>query len=50
VPSGAHGLDGLEGIDCVDNIVMEFIERGSSKGIDTSCVKSIHRKAFQQKF
>jgi pimeloyl-ACP methyl ester carboxylesterase len=50
VPSGAHGLDGLEGIDCVDNIVMEFIERGASKGIDTSCVKSIHRKAFAQKF
>jgi pimeloyl-ACP methyl ester carboxylesterase len=50
VPSGAHGLDGLEGIDCVDHIVMEFIERGSSKGIETSCVKSIHRKAFAQKF
>jgi len=50
VPSGAHGLDGLEGIDCVDNIVMQFIERGTSKGIDTSCVKSIHRKAFAQKF
>ena len=49
VPSGAHGLDGLEGGDCVDNTVIEFIERGTFKGIDTSCVKSIHRKGFALK-
>jgi pimeloyl-ACP methyl ester carboxylesterase len=50
VPSGAHGFDGLEGVDCVDNIVIEFLERGTFKGIDTTCVKSIHRKGFAQKF
>ena len=46
VPSGAHGLDGLEGMDCVDQLVVQFIQRGSMKGIDTSCVKSVRRKGF----
>ena len=50
VPSGAHGLDGLEGMDCIDNLIVEFIERGTTKGLDTSCVKGMHRKGFALKF
>jgi len=50
VPSGAHGLDGLEGMDCIDNLIVEFIERGTTKGLDTSCVKTVHRKGFALKF
>jgi pimeloyl-ACP methyl ester carboxylesterase len=50
VPHGAHGLGGLEGIDCIDRIATEFIERGTAKGIDTSCVQSIRRKGFALKF
>lgn len=50
VPSGGHGLDGLEGMDCIDNLMVEFVERGATKGLDTGCVKNIHRKAFQLKF
>jgi hypothetical protein len=50
VPHGAHGLGGLVGIECVDNIVTEFIERGTTKGIDTSCVQNIRRKGFAMKF
>jgi pimeloyl-ACP methyl ester carboxylesterase len=46
VPSGAHGLDGLEGMDCIDNLIVEFIERGSSKGLNTECVRNIRRKGF----
>jgi pimeloyl-ACP methyl ester carboxylesterase len=49
VPSGAHGLDGLEGMDCIDNLIVEFIERGTTKGLDTACVKNIHRKGFALK-
>jgi len=49
VPSGAHGLDGLEGMDCIDNLIVEFIERGTTKGLDTSCVKGMHRKGFALK-
>ncbi|HEY6215567.1 MAG TPA: alpha/beta fold hydrolase [Pyrinomonadaceae bacterium] len=50
VPHGGHGLGGLEGIDCVDRINTEFIERGTTKGIDTSCVKNIRRKGFAMNF
>jgi pimeloyl-ACP methyl ester carboxylesterase len=50
VPSGAHGLDGLEGMDCIDNLIVAFIERGATKGLDTACVKNIHRKGFALKF
>jgi pimeloyl-ACP methyl ester carboxylesterase len=50
VPHGAHGLDGLEGVDCIDRINIEFIERGTTNGIDTSCVQNIRRKGFTMKF
>jgi pimeloyl-ACP methyl ester carboxylesterase len=46
VPSGAHGLDGLQGMDCVNQIMLQFIERGTMKGIDTACVKSVRRNGF----
>jgi len=46
VPSGAHGLDGLEGMDCIDNLIVDFIERGSVAGLNTGCVKNIRRKGF----
>lgn len=49
VPHGAHGLGGLENIDCVVRIMTEFVERGTSKGIDTSCVKTIRRSGFALK-
>lgn len=50
VPSGAHGLGGLENIDCIKRIGGEFMERGTTKGIDTSCVKTIRRKGFVLSF
>ena len=46
VPHGGHGFGGLDGIDCVDNLVADFVERGTAKGLDTSCVKNIRRKGF----
>jgi pimeloyl-ACP methyl ester carboxylesterase len=46
VPSGAHAFGGLENIDCIFQIGDKFIERGSMKGIDTACVKTIKRKGF----
>lgn len=50
VPSGAHGLDGLEGMDCIDHMIVDFIERGSVKGLNTECVKNIRRKGFPTEF
>lgn len=46
VPHGAHGLGGLEGMDCVDRLTTEFVERGAAKGLDTSCAKNIRRRGF----
>ena len=50
VPHGAHGLGGLEGMDCIDNLIVEFIEKGSTTGLNTDCVKNVHRKGFATKF
>lgn len=50
VPHGGHGLDGLVGIECVDKLITQFVERGQVKGLDTACVKNIKRKGFALKF
>jgi len=49
VPDGAHGLGGLEGMDCIDRTLTEFVARGTTKDIDTACVKSVRRKGFALK-
>lgn len=46
VPDGAHGFGGLEGIDCIERLMSEFVEKGTVQGLDTACVKNIHRKGF----
>ena len=46
VPQGAHGLGGLVGTDCILRLMTEFVARGTTKGLNTSCVKSVRRKAF----
>jgi pimeloyl-ACP methyl ester carboxylesterase len=50
VPHGAHGLGGLEGMDCIANMINKFVESGTTKDIDTDCVKNIRRKGFAMKF
>lgn len=49
IPSGGHGFNGLEGVDCVSNLTTEFFEQGSTKKLDTSCVKKMRRQGFQLK-
>lgn len=46
VPHGGHGFNGLDGLDCVRNLTADFIIRGTTKGLDTSCVNTIRRKGF----
>jgi pimeloyl-ACP methyl ester carboxylesterase len=46
VPQGGHGFGGLEGVQCVQNLMVTFVDQGSTKGLDTSCVKSIKRRPF----
>jgi pimeloyl-ACP methyl ester carboxylesterase len=49
VPHAGHGFGGLEGIDCIQNLVTQFIEQGTTKNLDTSCVKNIRRTGFALK-
>ncbi len=46
VPSGGHGFSGLEGLDCISKLTLDFINRGSAKELNTSCVKGVRRKDF----
>jgi pimeloyl-ACP methyl ester carboxylesterase len=47
IPAGGHGFAGLPGVEpCVESIATRFIERGSTDGLDTSCVEGLHRPPF----
>jgi pimeloyl-ACP methyl ester carboxylesterase len=46
VPHGAHGFGGLQGLDCVVNLMAEFIETASPKDLNTDCLKSVRRRGF----
>jgi pimeloyl-ACP methyl ester carboxylesterase len=49
VPHGGHAFGGLSNLDCLDNLIASFIEKGTTTGLDTSCVSSIKRQGFQLK-
>ena len=49
VPHGAHGFGGLENVDCIIRIITDFVERGTSKGVDSACVNTMRRKGFALK-
>jgi pimeloyl-ACP methyl ester carboxylesterase len=46
VPHAGHGFNGLNGVDCINALIVSFIDRGTTTGLDTSCVSSIGRKGF----
>lgn len=46
VPQGGHGLGGMQGGECVDRLHAEFVEQGSVKGLDVTCVKAIRRQPW----
>ncbi len=46
VPHGGHSYDGLEGLDCVDRLMADFVERGTTAGLDTTCLAAIKRRPF----
>lgn len=49
VPDGAHGLSGLVGLECINRLMTQFVERGAVKGLETSCVRNIKRSGFMLK-
>ncbi|MGH9819174.1 MAG: hypothetical protein ACRD43_03310, partial [Pyrinomonadaceae bacterium] len=46
IPSGGHGFDGLEGLDCITKLTTNLIVTGKTAGLDTSCIQAIHRTGF----
>lgn len=46
VPHGGHGFNGLNGLECIESLIASFVERGTTTGLDSSCVDSISRKGF----
>lgn len=46
VPSGGHSFYGLDGLECIDQLMTQFVEQGSTKNLDTGCLKNIRRKGF----
>jgi pimeloyl-ACP methyl ester carboxylesterase len=46
VPSSGHSPDGLAGLQCLSEIKLAFIERGTVAGLDASCVSTIARPGF----
>jgi pimeloyl-ACP methyl ester carboxylesterase len=46
LPFGGHSLAGLQGLECINRLQRETIERGSVAGLDTSCVAQVRRRGF----
>ena len=47
VPDGGHGSSGIEGaMECTDSLMSRFIETGTVKGLDTSCLAHMWRPDF----
>ena len=46
VPAGGHTPFGLTGLECLDHLKRDFIERARTEGVDTSCVDRITRPGF----
>jgi pimeloyl-ACP methyl ester carboxylesterase len=42
IPHGTH----LTASQCIDNMIVQFVNRGSPSGIDTACVSEIHNPPF----
>jgi hypothetical protein len=49
VPHGGHGFNGLDGLECIDKLIDAFINSGSTKALDTTCVGNIRRQGFPVK-
>jgi pimeloyl-ACP methyl ester carboxylesterase len=46
IAHGAHGLEGLTNVECLDKVMLEFLAKGDAKKLDTSCVERVSAPAF----
>lgn len=51
VPGGAHDFHGLPGVECLDRVYADFLDRGTAEGLDLeTCRKSIRPLPFLTSF
>jgi len=50
VPEAGHGMDGLSDQECVDRLIIEFMDKGSAKDLDVSCVGRMAPPPFVTKY
>lgn len=46
IPEAGHGVDGLTDPGCIDQIAIEFLEKGDAKNLDVSCVERMAPPPF----
>lgn len=46
IPPMAHGIDGVEGIDCFDSLALAFYAAPTEKAPDTSCLATMRSPPF----
>ena len=47
VPHGGHVFDGLVGIECVDNLLVRFLESADPVRLETDCVGAMRHQEFK---
>ncbi len=41
IARGAHGMDGLTNVECIDKVMLEFLAKGNVRDLDTACVERV---------
>jgi len=41
IPRMGHTEDGLSNLDCFNRLLIDFLDRGSAVGLDTSCIETM---------
>jgi pimeloyl-ACP methyl ester carboxylesterase len=41
ISHGAHGIDGLTNVECLDKLMLEFLAKGDARNLDTTCVERV---------
>jgi pimeloyl-ACP methyl ester carboxylesterase len=41
IPHGAHGIEGLTNVECLDKLMLDFLSKGSAEDLDKSCVERV---------
>jgi pimeloyl-ACP methyl ester carboxylesterase len=49
IPEAAHGPFGVSHIDCMDRLIVEFLDHGDTRKLDVSCVDQMKPPPFALK-